>query len=376
MTMTRSQGGVRLAAVGDIMMARDVGRHYSEAPGDFSMPDIRALLREVDLVCANLENPVALGGQPDPVQDPHVTFRAAPHTLDVVKTLGINVVSLGNNHMLDYGEAALIETLEHLDRAGIKRVGAGRNYREANAPLLVECNGRRLAFLSYAFIYSANTRMATDRRAGISDHRLGRILPQIRELSAGRDVIVMIHWGFEYGFFPIPYQMRQARRMIDAGACLILGHGPHYPQGIETYRQRDIVYSLGNFMFDEPHKFANRSFIYGAEIDAAGQVGNRSVVPVHIRRHVPRIVGGAERRRLDGLITTLGARYQKTGQRFWKDLNAAYLTDICGRVVRSRSLKYLRVPPLSFYRDVGPAAILRKLKPATILGATRSVRQK
>lgn len=371
--MSTKAGRVRLAAVGDIMMARDVGRHHDEAPADFVMPGIREVLRGVDVACANLENPVAIGGQPDAVQDPQVTFRAAPHTLDVIKSLGINVVSLGNNHMLDYGEAALLETLDRLDSAGIKRVGAGRNYREANTPLLVDSNGRRLAFLSYAFIYSANTRMATGRRAGISDHRLGRILPRIRELSAaGYDVIVMLHWGFEYRFFPLPYQMRQARQMIEEGACLILGHGPHYPQGIEAYRERDIVYSLGNFIFDEPHKFANRSFIYGTVIDESGQLRDRRVMPVHLRRHVPHLVEGRDQQRLEALITTLGARYHKAGVGFWQQLSAAYLTDICGRVVRSRSLKYLRVPPLSFYRDVGPAAILKKIKPATILSVSRS----
>jgi poly-gamma-glutamate synthesis protein (capsule biosynthesis protein) len=374
MTMAAGAKGVRLAAVGDIMMAREVGRHFEESPGDFAMPDIRATLGDADLVCANLESPVAIGGRPDPVQDPHVTFRAAPRTLDVLKAIGVKVVSLGNNHMLDYGAAALAETLEHLDAAGIRWVGAGRNYTEANAPLLLECNGRRLAFLSYVFIYSANTRMATSRSAGVSDHRLRRILPQIRELrEAGYDVIVTIHWGFEYKFFPLPYQMRQARRMIDAGACLILGHGPHYPQGIEEYGGRDIVYSLGNFIFDEPHKFANRSFVYRAEIDQSGDLRSRRVLPVHLERHVPHLVSGAQKRRLEGLMASLSVRYRSTRHDFWKELNAAYLTDICGRVLRTRSLKYFRVPPLSFYRDVGPAPILRKLRPATILGVSRAV---
>jgi poly-gamma-glutamate synthesis protein (capsule biosynthesis protein) len=352
------------------MMSRAVGRHYEETPGDFAMPDVKATLRGLDVVCANLENPVAHGGHPDPAQDPHVTFRAAPPTIDVLTSLGVNVVSLGNNHMLDYGEAALAETLEHLDGAGIKRVGAGRDYREANAPLLLDVGGRRLALLSYSFIYSANTRMATARSGGVSDHRLRRILPEIRNLQSARyDVVVLVHWGFEYSFYPLPYQMRQARRMIDAGACLIVGHGPHYPQGIEAYGGADIVYSLGNFIFDEPHKFANRSFIYRTDIDASGRARNRHIVPVHLRRHVPQLATSAERRRLEGLLSGLSARYRTLDGRFWKDHSAAYLTDICGRVVRSRSLKYLGVPPLSFYRDVGAAPILRKLKPATLLGA-------
>ena len=374
MTLVRPNN-IRLAAVGDIMLAREVGRHYDRTPSDFAMPDVREVLEDMDIVCANLENPVAIGGQADPVQDPHITFRAAPHTLDVLKALHVGVVSLGNNHMLDYGESALIETLDRLDAAGIKRVGAGRNYDEANAPLIVECRGRRVAFLSHAFIYSANSRMATTRTPGISDYRAGRILPRIRDLSkTGHDVVVMLHWGFEYNFFPLPYQMRQARRMVDAGASVILGHGPHYPQGIERYRGRDIVYSLGNFIFDEPHKFANRSFIYTTEVGSSSSPA-RQIVPVHLQRHVPRVVEGRERERFERLIKTLSARYEHTERRFWSELNAAYLTDICGRVIRGKSLKYLRVPPLSFYRDVGPAAILRKFNPATLLGATRAVRQ-
>jgi hypothetical protein len=199
-------------------------------------------------------------------------------------------------------------------------------------------------------------------------------VPLIRELSrSGYDVIPTIHWGFEYSFYPLPYQMRQARRMIDAGASLVLGHGPHYPQGIESYRGRDIVYSLGNFIFDEPHKFANRSFIYTADLDASGQFRNRAVLPVHLRRHVPHLVQGDERRRLERLVACLGERYQEQDAAFWKNHSASYLTDICGRVVRSRSLKFLRVPPLSFYRDAGATAVLRKLKPATLLSVSRSL---
>ena len=359
--------------MGDVMLARDVGRHFADRPADFQMGDIRALLGGFDLVCANLENPVAAAGQPDPVQDPHVTFRARPETLDVLRNLRVSVVSLGNNHMLDYGEAALVETLERLDSAGIKRVGAGRDYDEANRPLLLECQGRRVAFLSYSFIYSANTRMAGRNRPGVSDHRLHRILPRIRALArSGRDVIVMSHWGHEYRFYPLPYQMRQARRMIDAGASLVIGHGPHYPQGIEDYRGGQIVYSLGNFIFDEPHKFANRSFVYGVEIDASGRPRDHQIFPVHLDRHVPRLVQAAQKRRIEGLVSNLSVRYGREDRSFWRDISASYLTDICNRVRRTRSLKYLFVPPWSFYRDVGPVAISRKLKLRNLLGLSGS----
>ena len=111
--------GYRLAAMGDVMLARDVGRHFAAAPEDFRMDDVRSALKGFDLVCLNLENPIGTRGSPDPVQDPHVTFRAGPETLDILQGLGVTLVSLGNNHMLDYGAASLIETLELLDGAGI-----------------------------------------------------------------------------------------------------------------------------------------------------------------------------------------------------------------------------------------------------------------
>jgi len=357
--------GMRLAAVGDVMLARNVGRHFTEAPGDFSMDDLRELLKGFDVVCANLESPVSERGRPDPAQDPNVTFCANPDTLSVLQTLGVSLVSLGNNHALDYGEAALEETVERLDAAGIRWVGAGRNYEEANRPLLLDVAGRQVAFLSYAFIYSVNTRMASRTRAGVADHRLGRILARILEQRrSGRLVVVLAHWGQEYSFYPLPYQMRAARRMVEAGACLVLGHGPHYPQGIERHGDGEIVYSLGNFIFDEPQKFANRSFVYGTEVDGSGHVGDSKVFPVHLRNHVPVLVSGPERRRVERLIETLGGRYRTAGRWFWKDVSSSYLTDLCGRVVRGRSLKYLLVPTLSFYRDVGPGAIARKLLPS------------
>ena len=358
------------------MMARAVGLHHQMSHDEFAMPDIRAFLHGADVILANLESPVASGGRPDALQDPHVTFRAAPRSLDVLKHIGVNVVSLGNNHILDYGDEALVETLEHLDAAGIRRVGAGRTYREANAPLLVEHRGQRVAILAFAFAYSVNTRMASRSRPGIADHRMQRILPRIRRLAAsGYNVIVTVHWGFEYRFFPLPYQMRHARRMIDEGARVVLGHGPHYPQGIEAYRGRDIVYSLGNFIFDEPYKFAKRSFIYDAEIGESGGTQNRRIVPVHLPRHVPFVVGGVEARRLEGLIANLGLRYQIAEKEFWQDHSASYLNEICGRVLRGRSWKYLRVLPLSFYGDVGPLGVLRMLGRATVRRLSRTLRR-
>jgi len=211
----------RLAAMGDVMLDREVGKHVKDKPEDFLFNNIRSVLKHYDVIFLNLENPVGTKGTPHPIQDPQVTFCCHPDSLQVLKNIGADIVSLGNNHMLDYGETALFETLEHLDALGIKHVGAGRNYKEANRPLLMECNSKKIAFLSYVFIYSASTMMARGNKPGVSDYRINRILPAIRDLSlSGYQVIVSIHWGIEYCLYPLPYQMKQARRMIDSGGVL------------------------------------------------------------------------------------------------------------------------------------------------------------
>jgi poly-gamma-glutamate synthesis protein (capsule biosynthesis protein) len=351
----------RLAAMGDTMLDREVGNHIKDTPEDFLFYDIRAVLETYDLVFLNLENPVSTKGTPDPIQDPHVTFCCHPDSLQVLKNLGVTIVSLGNNHMLDYGEAAINETLEHLDALRIKHVGAGRNYEEANRPLRTECNGKKIAFLSHVFIYSASTRMAKGNKPGVSEYRINKILPVIRDLSAsGYQAIVSIHWGIEYSFYPLPYQMKQARLMIDNGALLILGHGPHYPQGIENYKDGQIVYSLGNFIFDEPHRFANRSFIYGVGVTEADKLRNRQIYPIHINNHVPHLIRNREKKRLQNLINNLGAIYSRKRKAFWKKTNNIYFNDIVNRVVRMRSLKFLFLPPVSFYFGIGFKNFLKK----------------
>ena len=353
----------RLAAMGDVMLDREVGKHIKDKPEDFLFSDIRSVLKHYDAIFLNLENPVGTKGTPHHIQDPQVTFCCHPDSLQVLKNLGADIVSLGNNHMLDYGETALYETLEYLDALGIKHVGAGRDYKEANRPLLLEYNKKKVALLSYVFIYSASTRMAKGNKPGVSDYRINRILPAIRDLSlSGYQVIVSIHWGIEYCLYPLPYQMKQARRMIDNGASLILGHGPHYPQGIENYKNGQIVYSLGNFIFDEPYRLANRSFIYGVGLTASNKLRNANIYPVHINNHVPYLIQGREKDRLYQLIKNLGYIYPRKKKLFWKKINNIYFSDIVSRVIRMKSVKFLFLPPISFFFSIGFKNFLKKFK--------------
>ena len=346
------------------MLSRAVGKHFRERPEDFRMEQISALLGGYDLVFANLENPVGIRGTPHPIQNPHVTFCCHPDTLQILKNLAVTVVSLANNHMLDYGPVTLAETLEYLDAAGIRHAGAGRNYEEANRPLFLEVNGRKVAILAYVFLYSASTEMATRTRAGVSDHRIRNILPRIRELvRQGNQVLVSVHWGIEYSFYPLPYQMAQARQMIDAGAAMIIGHGPHYLQGIETYRGGKIIYSLGNCIFDEPFPHARRSFIYGAALASDDRVASEQIYPFHIKDHIPALAQGKDKARVVRLVARLGRLYPRKSERFWQAHNSRYFGDIAHRVLHTRSSKFVFLPPLSFYGSVGARNYARKFMP-------------
>lgn len=354
---------IRIGAVGDIMTARAVGERFDTNPSLFEADAVKEVLGRNDYVLANLETPVSERGTPDPRQDRHVTFCAAPASLQILKSLDIDGVSLANNHMLDYGPQALNDTLRHLDNAGIDRFGAGRNYEEANAPLLRRVNGNDVAIIGTVFIFSASTDRATASSAGVAHHSFRLLLRRIRKCrNEGRIVIVSVHWGLEYSFYPVPYQMRQARAMVDAGASLVLGHGPHFPQGIERYGKGEIIYSLGNFVFDEPYLYSQRSFAYSAEIGTDGAVLSHAVDPVVLSEFVPRLATGRQREKLLRNILSLGPIYERKEQRFWKQQSGRYFRDLVWRVSGSKSLRFLKLPPLSFYWDVGWRNYVSKMR--------------
>jgi len=360
----QSKNSLTLAAFGDVMLDRNVGQHFLSAPGDFAMLDISQALSGCDLVFANLENPISRNGTAHAVQKPRVTFRARPENLDILDTLGVKVVSLGNNHMLDYGEAALIDTLKHLDERGIKHAGAGRDYGEANRPLLIEKNGVSLAFISHTLVYSASTLAATKTSPGVANPNIKGILKSISTLtSQGHQVIVSLHWGIEYCFYPLPHQRKYAHEMIDAGAALILGHGPHYPQGVEGYGRGLIFYSLGNFIFDEPYFFAKKTFFPRITITNQGAVKHFDIIPVELPNHVPRIMAGDRGNKLVRMIESLWPIYARKNWRFWRHINDIYFSDILWRCRTMRSFKFLLLPPLGFYRQVGLKNVLKRISP-------------
>lgn len=237
---------VNLLFVGDIML--DDGPGKLIAAGGDPLAPFANLLASADYRIGNLECPIATTGEP--MASKIYTFRAHPQVLAILKGR-FDAVSVANNHAGDYGKAAFLQTLDHLQASGIGSFGGGRNLAEAHQPLWIEKHGLRIAVLGYNE-FKPRSFEAGPHWPGIAWSEDSHVEADIRAArTAGADIVIpYMHWGWERERQPTERQRHLARLMIDAGADAVVGGHPHVTQGTETYRNKPIIYSLGNFVFD------------------------------------------------------------------------------------------------------------------------------
>ncbi|MGQ9778439.1 MAG: CapA family protein [Bacillota bacterium] len=259
---------VLLAAVGDIYLGGGLGERIRREGPDYPWRGTMEVLKKADLRVGNLESVLSRAGR---VYVPkQYTLRADPEAVAALVSGGFNVVTLANNHAMDYGWPPLEETIDLLDREGIAHCGAGINLAAARAPAFLSVNGLRLAFLAYSLTYPTEF-YATSSRPGTApgyEAYLRADIPAAREKADL--VVVSFHWSGEGLNYPRDYQRHLGRLAVDLGACLVLGHHPHVLQGFEVYRGGLIAYSLGNFAFGSYSKRAKDSAILLLELDRAG----------------------------------------------------------------------------------------------------------
>lgn len=257
--MTRAGRGetVRLALVGDIFVDRpDPAAAVAPAA---------AALRRYDVRFGNLEAPFSERGRLKRFR-PWANLRGKPEGLRVLPAAGFQIVSLANNHTMDYGVEALLDTIAGLEAHGIQYVGAGRDEERAWALQTVKAKGLAIGFLAveateWTWIEAdAGPGRPGMARIGVSAfyppphvdrYRLERLLALTRASSREADVLVVsVHWGVSVSHQIATYQQAVGRRLVDAGARIVVGHHPHVLQGVELYRGGVIAHSLGNFLFD------------------------------------------------------------------------------------------------------------------------------
>ncbi|WP_437676368.1 CapA family protein [Sorangium sp. So ce131] len=242
---------ITLLAGGDVCLGKALGQELLRDPAHDPFAPVAALFAAADVRFVNLENQLSdQGGETQHPRQPLV-FTGPPAGAAALARAGVDVVSLANNHMWDYGKRAFLETLDHLERAGVAYAGAGRTRLRAYAPVVVERRGFRVAVLAVTGIWNQGSLWQHPAREFVAAAERDGLAAAVRAArkQPGVDaVVVSYHGGTEYLDTPLPQARAVARAAIDAGADAVLGHHPHVLQGIELRRGRPIFYSLGNFI--------------------------------------------------------------------------------------------------------------------------------
>lgn len=263
-------------AAGDVLLDRGcrtmILRHgfgyLFEGVGDF--------IRSCDLAFCNLENPVSSSRK---VSGNAITFRADSAFVEVLKQSGFNIFNLANNHILDCGPRAIIDTRTILAANGLAAVGAGRSRDEAGAATILRKRGVRCAFLAYVHVPGFGIRSADDSPRPAFADSAGIREGIARARSEADIVIVSFHWGVEYTPRPTREQVDFAHLSIESGADLVIGHHPHVIQSIEKYRGKFILYSLGNFVFDQHVQLQRESLLFCCGF-RDGRIVSPHIIPV------------------------------------------------------------------------------------------------
>lgn len=250
-------GQVTLAFAGDVLFDDGYAIMGSvRGDDDISkgvMPEVIERMQSADIMMLN--NEFAYSGRGVPTEGKQFTFRARPETVSFLKDMGVDLVSLANNHAYDYGPDALTDTFDTLRGAEIPYVGAGRDISEARKPVYYIVGDIKVAFVSATQIErldTPDTKEATETSPGVFRCWNGdKLLETIREAAENSDfVVAYIHWGTENQAELDWAQLKQAPELVEAGADLVIGDHPHCLQPIGVVGGVPVIYSLGNFWFN------------------------------------------------------------------------------------------------------------------------------
>lgn len=321
---------VRLVMGGDVMLGRLVADHIAAFGPDYPLGGVASTLRGADLALVNLECAITESSRPWSGAPKPFYFGAPPAAAEGLAHAGIDVVTLANNHALDFDVAGLADTMRLLRAQGIACAGAGRDLTEAMAPVVFERGGLRLGLVAYCdhqadFAARADAPgtayLDLEEEAGVRE-RLRADADRLRALGVDWPVL-SLHWGPNMVERPSARFRRIAHASVDAGFRLLFGHSAHVFQGIEVYRGAPILYAAGDLVDDyavDPELRNDRQVLFEVEL-VGGSVRRMGLRPVLIGRC--RVVPAARSdfeavvERATKLCAELGTRVRREGSQVW-----------------------------------------------------------
>ncbi len=282
-TAPQPSGTVKIAFAGDTTQSDVFAEATSWRSMKYPFEDVNGIFSEADISFVNLETCVSDRGESEKKEG--YGFQTLPEYLQVYTEAGIDIVSVANNHVRDFGMDALDDTFKNLTNNGIAYIGAGQNITEAEKMVVYEVNGVKLGFTALNMINMDPTWYARNDHAGINCVDFadcGEYLNLISEYDKQCDVLfVSVHWGIEYTNAITEEQEQFGHLLCDSGADIILGHHSHVLQPVEYYNGSMIFYSLGNFLFYKMDDEAGKTAVFEIEIDKNGFVSGK-LSPVFI----------------------------------------------------------------------------------------------
>ncbi|MCQ4041285.1 CapA family protein [Streptantibioticus rubrisoli] len=288
---------VKLALAGDTMLGRGVAEWITRyGPGALFAPELKQTAAEADAFVLNLECCVSDRGRPAPVPGKPFYFRAPPAAVRALAELGVNAVSLANNHALDFGPTALADTLELLTAAGIQTFGAGATEEQARAPVVLTVRGLRIGLIGV--VDHAEEFAAGPDRPGTAYADLSSAVPPwltdaVHQLRERTDItLVATHWGPNMVGQPVRHVRRAAPELTAAGATLVVGHSAHVFHGFT----RQVLFDLGDFIDDyavHPQLRNDLGLLFLVTLDATG-VRRVEAVPLTLKYCHTRLAAGAD----------------------------------------------------------------------------------
>lgn len=240
-----------ISIVGDMSFASTVESVIKRNGADYIFMPYSKYFLNSDIVLGNLETAVSTRGMA--MKDKQYTFKSNPSIVNYLKKYNITALSIANNHILDFGRDAFLDTMKHLKDKEIGYAGGGINQAQALTPLIIEKKGKKIGFLAFSKVIPTVDWYSTTKRSGVVGAYRGHEKSVVNAVKSAKEkcdiLIVSVHWGRERENKFGKDEQYMAHKIIDAGADVIMGHHPHVVQGIEMYKEKPIFYSLGNFIF-------------------------------------------------------------------------------------------------------------------------------